>query len=66
MGPTAAPNTLSENSPCTLCKIPKTKDQYSFHSESLKSSLMVKKVLSSLDVCVCVVSSKQMEEIKLH
>ena len=37
MRPTAAPETSSENSPRTPCKIPKTKNQYSFHGESLKS-----------------------------
>jgi hypothetical protein len=36
-GPTVAPETSSGNSPCTLCKISKTKNQYSFHGESLKS-----------------------------
>jgi hypothetical protein len=37
MGPTAAPETSSINLPYTPCKIPKTKNQYSFHGESLKS-----------------------------
>jgi hypothetical protein len=38
MGPTAAPETSWGTSSCTLCKIPKTKNQYSFHGESLKST----------------------------
>ena len=36
-GPTAAPETSSGNSTRTPCKNPKTKNQYSFHRESLKS-----------------------------
>jgi hypothetical protein len=36
MGPTAAPETSSANSPRIPCKNPKTKHQYSFHGESLK------------------------------
>ena len=39
MGPTAPPKTLSGNLPRTPYKIPKTKNQYSFHGESLKSRL---------------------------
>jgi hypothetical protein len=35
MGHTAAPET-SRNLPYTPCKIPQTKNQYSFHCESLK------------------------------
>jgi hypothetical protein len=35
----AAAETSSGNSPRTPCKIPKTKNQYSFHGESLKSRL---------------------------
>jgi hypothetical protein len=38
-GLTAAPETPSENSPRTPYKNPKTKNQYSFHGESLKSSV---------------------------
>ena len=34
---TAAPETSSGNLPRTPCKIPKTKNQHSFHGESLKS-----------------------------
>ena len=34
---TAAPETSSRNLPYTPCKIPKTKNRYSFHGESLKS-----------------------------
>jgi hypothetical protein len=41
MGPTVAPETSSRNLPYTPCKIPKTKNQYSFHSESLKSGIML-------------------------
>ena len=37
MGLTAAPKTSSRNLPYIPCKIPKTKNQYSFHGESLKS-----------------------------
>ena len=37
MGTTAAPETSSGNSPRTPCKIPKTKNQYSFHGGSPKS-----------------------------
>jgi hypothetical protein len=37
MEPTAAPETSSGNSPRTLCKTPKTKNQYSLLCESLKS-----------------------------
>jgi hypothetical protein len=37
MEPTAAPETSSRNLPYTPCKIPKTKNQYSFHGGSLKS-----------------------------
>jgi hypothetical protein len=40
MGQTVAPKTSSENSPHTPCKNPKTKNQYSFQSESLKSRCM--------------------------
>jgi hypothetical protein len=39
MGSTVAPETSSGNSPRTLCKNPKTKNQYAFYGESLKSSL---------------------------
>ena len=39
MGPTAAPETPSVNLPYTPCKNTKTKNQYSFHGESLKSRL---------------------------
>ena len=37
MGPTAAPETSSANLPYTPCQNSKTKNQYSFHGESLKS-----------------------------
>jgi hypothetical protein len=36
MGPTAAPEATSRSLPYTPYKIPKTKNQYSFHCESLK------------------------------
>ena len=36
-GAAVGPETSSSNLPCTPCKIPKTKNQYSFHGESLKS-----------------------------
>jgi hypothetical protein len=39
MEPTAAPETSSENSRRTPCKIPKTENQYLFHGKSLKSRL---------------------------
>ena len=41
MGPTAAPETSSENLPSKPCKNPKTKNQYSFHGESLKSRYII-------------------------
>ena len=38
-GAAVGPETSSENSPRTPCKNPKTKNQYSFHGESLKLRL---------------------------
>jgi hypothetical protein len=55
MGPTAAPETSSGNLPRTPCKISETRNQYSFHGESLKSRLMqfvlyfVARVLEKVD-----------------
>ena len=40
-GTTASPETPSENLPRTPWKIPKTKYQYSFHGESLKSKFWI-------------------------
>ena len=39
-GAAVGPETSSGNSPCTLCKNSKTKNQYPFHDESLKSRLL--------------------------
>ena len=54
MGPTAAPETSSGNLSCTPCRIPKAKNQYSFHGESLKSKfrLVFHKVSSIINTRV--------------